>query len=56
MIILRQNDIVVPEGFAIVTQEKELGFDQKFVVHDASKAHKTGNVKVLLGTNNTKLA
>ena len=37
-------------------KQKELGFDRSFMVYDASKAHKTDNVKVLLATNNTNSA
>ena len=37
-------------------KQKELDFDQSFMVYDAFKARKTDNVKVLLATNNTNLA
>ena len=33
-------------------KQKELGFERSFMVHDALKAHKTDNVKVLLAKNN----
>ena len=65
-VIVTQKKALIDEFLTVTTfenvwqtyakeKQKELGFHESFIVYDAFKPHKTGNVKVLLTMNNINL-